>query len=161
MTRIRGFAIVSAIFILVVLAALGAFIVNISSSQQIGSALDVQGVRVYQAARAGIEWGVYQVQATPAYNFSYGAIPPLAVGNASPDLRACPASPASFSPAAPTLSNFTVTVTCTETAGTSGSPKIYTLQSTACSQPNVAEPKCPNITDPGPLYIERRIEVAF
>ena len=67
----RGFAIVSAIFILVVLGALGAFIVNVSTNQQIGSALDIQGVRAYQAARAGVEWGIYQVQATPAYNFSY------------------------------------------------------------------------------------------
>ena len=56
--RARGFAIVSAIFILVVLAALGAFIVNVFTSQQIGSALDVQGVRVYQAARAGLELGI-------------------------------------------------------------------------------------------------------
>jgi Tfp pilus assembly protein PilX len=71
----RGFAIVSAIFILVVLAALGAFIVNVSTNQQIGSTLDLQGVRAYQAARAGIEWGIYQVQATPAYNFSYGPGP--------------------------------------------------------------------------------------
>lgn len=157
--RIRGFAIVSAIFILVVLAALGAFIVTISSNQQIGSALDVQGVRAYQAARAGIEWGVYQVQATLDYNFSYGTIPPLAVGNASPDLRACPTSPASFSPTASTLSNFTVTVTCTETAGTSGSPKIYTLRSTACNQPNGGA--CPNTVDPGSFYVERRLEVAF
>ena len=36
--RVKGFAIVSAIFILVVLAALGAFIVSISTSQQAGAA---------------------------------------------------------------------------------------------------------------------------
>ncbi|MDP2823608.1 MAG: hypothetical protein Q8O52_13145 [Sulfuritalea sp.] len=161
-TRMRGFAIVSAIFILVVLAALGAFIVSISSSQQIGSALDVQGVRAYQAARAGIEWGVYQVQATPAYNFSYGDTPPLAVGKASPDLRVCPVpATQSFSPAATTLTGFTVTVVCAEVPGTSGSPKIYTLQSTACSQPNAIEPKCPNTASPGAHYIERRLEVSF
>lgn len=158
---IRGFAIVSAIFILVVLAALGAFIVTISTTQQIGSALDVMGVRAYQAARAGIEWGVYQVQATPAYNFSYGTALPLAVGNGLPNDRACPASPSSFTPAATTLADFTITVTCTETAGTSGSPKIYSLVATACSEPNGVEPKCPNITNPGPRYIERRIEVSF
>lgn len=136
--RMRGFALVSAIFILVVLAALGAFIVNISTSQHIGSALDVQGVRAYHAARAGIEWGLYrQLQGASC------------------------AGATSFSPTASTLSSFTVTVTCTATPDTSGGPTIYTVQSTACSQPNVAEPKCPNITDPGPLYIERRIDVAF
>lgn len=151
--RMRGFAIVSAIFILVVLAALGAFIVNISTNQHIGSALDVQGVRAYQAARAGVEWGLYQVQATAAYNFGYTST--------DPNTRACPATPASFSPTAATLSGFTVTVTCTATPGTSGGPTIYTVQSTACSQPNAAEPRCPNITNPDPLYIERRIDVAF
>lgn len=58
--RVRGIAIVTAIFILVVLAGLGAFIVSIFASQQLGSALDVQGVQAYQAARAGLEWGMYR-----------------------------------------------------------------------------------------------------
>lgn len=60
-TTQRGFSIVSAIFLLVVLAALGAFMVTFSSVQHISSALDVQGARAYHAARAGIEWGSYQV----------------------------------------------------------------------------------------------------
>ena len=67
--RSRGFALVSAIFLLVVLAALGAFIAVVSTTQQIGSALDLQGAKAYQAARAGIEWGSYQVWAlNPARN---------------------------------------------------------------------------------------------
>jgi MSHA biogenesis protein MshP len=141
--RIRGFAIVSAIFILVVLAALGAFIVNISTNQQIGSAIDVLGVRAYQAARAGIEWGLYRVQSTAA----------------------CPATPTSFVPAASTLSGFTVTVTCSSSAadGFSG-PTIYSLTATACNQPlagwTAATTACPNTT-PGSLYIERRLSVSF
>lgn len=57
----RGFTIVSAIFLLVVLASLGAFIVNISTTQSITSAQDLQGSRAYHAARAGLEWGLYQV----------------------------------------------------------------------------------------------------
>jgi MSHA biogenesis protein MshP len=163
--RIRGFALVSAIFILVVLAALGAFIVNISTSQQIGSALDVQGVRAYQAARAGIEWGLYQVQSTANYNFSYGT-PVVAVGSASANLRHCPgggiSSTDSFVPAATTMSAFVVTVTCTETTdGATGGPSVYNIVATACNQPNAAEPKCPNITAPGNLYIERRLSVVF
>lgn len=56
-----GFTMMTAIFILVVLAALGAFIVSVSSTQQITTAQDTQGARAYQAARAGIEWGFYQV----------------------------------------------------------------------------------------------------
>jgi MSHA biogenesis protein MshP len=54
----RGFAIMSAIFLLVVLAALGAFMVTFSNTQHITSAQDVQGSRAYWAARAGLEWGL-------------------------------------------------------------------------------------------------------
>ena len=59
--RHSGFSLVTAIFLLVILASLGAFIVTISGVQQTSSALDMQGSRAYQAARAGIEWGTYQV----------------------------------------------------------------------------------------------------
>jgi MSHA biogenesis protein MshP len=59
--RQRGFSIVSAIFLLVVLSALGAFMVTFSTVQHTTSAQDIQGARAYQAARAGMEWGVYQV----------------------------------------------------------------------------------------------------
>ena len=55
-----GFSLISAIFLLVVIAALGTFAVTLSTSQQQGAALDVLGSRAYQAARAGIEWGAYQ-----------------------------------------------------------------------------------------------------
>lgn len=62
----RGFSLVSAIFLLVVIAALGTFAVTLSTTQQQGAALDVLGARAYQAARAGIEWGAYQVISNPA-----------------------------------------------------------------------------------------------
>lgn len=57
-SQTRGFAIVSAIFILVVLAALGAFVVSVTATQNVTFAQDVQGARAYQAARAGIESGI-------------------------------------------------------------------------------------------------------
>jgi MSHA biogenesis protein MshP len=156
--RVKGFAIVSAIFILVVLAALGAFIVSVSTSQQIGSALDIQGVRAYQAARSGVEWGMYQVQAAPPYNFSYGT-PAVAVGSANPNTRTCPASPTSFVPAAPTLTGFTVTVTCAATIDANTGPTVFRLISTACNQPAVGA--CPNNAPNSPDYVERRMEVTL
>lgn len=149
----RGFAIVSAIFILVVLAALGAFMVSISSNQHIGSALDIQGVRAYQAARAGIEWGVFQVNATPAYNFSYGT-PATAVGAAAPNTRACATANGSFD----TL-GFRVTVACVAVADGNNGPTIYRLTATACNQPTAGA--CPNTTNPDTLYIERRLVATF
>ncbi|MDO8347767.1 MAG: hypothetical protein Q7S85_07710 [Rugosibacter sp.] len=157
--RMQGFAIVTAIFILVVLAALAAFIVSISTSQHIGAALDIQGVRAYQAARAGVEWGMYQTEATPAYNFSYGT-PAVAVGSANPNTRACPASPTSFTPAAPTLAAFTITVTCTAMIDANNGPTVFRVVSTACNQP--AAGACPNAAPAAGFdYIERRIEVTL
>lgn len=167
MKHLRGFAVVSAMFILVVLAALGAFILNISTNQQIGSALDLQGVRAYQAARSGLEWGMYQVESTgapplpaasAAYNFSYGN-PATSVGAAGPNKRACPASPTSFVPAAGTLSGFTVTVTCAAVVDASNGPTVFLLTATACNQPNAGA--CPNTTNPGKLYVERQLTVAL
>jgi len=58
--RQRGFAMVSAIFLMVVLALLGGLMVTMSNSQQISAVRDIQGARAYYAARAGIEWGAYQ-----------------------------------------------------------------------------------------------------
>ncbi|MDK9703319.1 MAG: pilus assembly PilX N-terminal domain-containing protein [Sulfuritalea sp.] len=153
----RGFAIVTAIFVLIVLSALGAFIVNISTSQQLGSALDVQGVRAYQTARAGIEWGLHQVQATAAYNFGYTST--------DPDTRACPAAITSFTTAAPTLGDFTVTVECTATPDADDGPTVYAITATACNQPvagwTAGTVACPNTVSLHPLYVERRLSVEF
>lgn len=62
----QGFAAIAAILVVVVLAALGAFMVSISSSQHITSAHDVLGSRAYWAARAGLEWGVASASASSA-----------------------------------------------------------------------------------------------
>lgn len=106
---LRGFSLVSAIFLLVVIAALGTFAITLSTTQQMGAALDVQGARAYQAARAGIEWGAFQV---------------LRNGN-------CPATPLAALPG--TLATFTVTVSCASAATTEGGAAvtIYQLVSTA------------------------------
>jgi MSHA biogenesis protein MshP len=134
--RQRGFTAISAVFILVVLTALGAIILSVSTSQQLGSAQDVQGVRVYEAARSGVEWGLYQQ-----------------LRNGS-----CAAT-TSYTPAAPTLAAFTVTVNCTATPGTNGGPTTYQVQSWACSQPSGGA--CPNTANPARFYVERRLDVTF
>ncbi len=56
-----GFALPSAIFLIVVLAALGAIVVTVAGLQHTSSARDVMGSKALQAARAGIEWGAYKV----------------------------------------------------------------------------------------------------
>jgi len=55
--RQRGFSVIAAIFLLVVLAALGAFMLTFSTVQQTTGTQDLQGARGYQAARSGVEWG--------------------------------------------------------------------------------------------------------
>ena len=61
-----GFAAIAAIVIVVLLAALGSFMVSISNTQQLSSSQDVQGSRAYWAARAGLEWAVVAIPASPA-----------------------------------------------------------------------------------------------
>jgi MSHA biogenesis protein MshP len=58
--RQRGFALVAAVFIVVVLALLGIMMVTIGGMQRATTSAAVQGARAYHAARSGIEWGAYQ-----------------------------------------------------------------------------------------------------
>lgn len=62
----RGFAAIAAIFLVVVLAALGGFMLTFSNTQQLTSAQDLQGTRAYWAARAGLEWAVGSIAAQPS-----------------------------------------------------------------------------------------------
>ena len=57
----KGFTIVQAIFVLVVLGMLGAYMVTMSTVQQATSTQALMQARAYQAARAGLEWGIYQI----------------------------------------------------------------------------------------------------
>ena len=120
-----GFVLPSAIFLLVILAALAAFLVRISTTQSVTSAQDVQGARAYQAARAGIEWGLYQV--LDPLNAS--AVAPTSA--TWPNMPGCPSGTL-------TIEGFSVTVGCSPAvpqdyleAGDSRSVRVYRLVSTA------------------------------
>lgn len=75
----NGFAAIAAIFLVVVLAALGGFMLTFSNTQQLTSAQDVQGSRAYWAARAGLEWAVVAIPATPALCANPVAAPPTPI----------------------------------------------------------------------------------
>lgn len=90
----RGVSLISAIFLLVVIAALGVFAVTLSTTQNQSQTMDVMGARAYQAALAGVEWA--------AFNASNQAGAAWAVG--------CPASSALA--LAGNLAPFIVTVNC-------------------------------------------------
>ncbi len=93
-----GFSLVVAIFLLVVLAALGVFIVQIAMAQYQGVDLQLLTARDRSAAQSGIQFCVYQ-----ALHQGVGW---------------CPLAPASarVSLAPPALPGYTVTVTCSATA---------------------------------------------
>ena len=64
----KGFSIVTAIFILLVLALLGGFMVTMSGTQSRTSLWALQGAQAYHAARSGLEWGGFQALVNNACN---------------------------------------------------------------------------------------------
>lgn len=149
----RGFSIVTAIFLIVVLGLLGVFIVAVVGLQQQSQALDVQGVRAYHAARAGLEWGAYQVLDPNNTQNPVNCGPPVA-------MPVCPASPTHLSSLTGSLSVFTVSVTCTVTSTTEGNREIRVFQvtATACNQP--AAGSCLGTTATA-SYVERQLAATF
>jgi len=155
--RQRGLSIVTAIFLLVVLALLGAFMLSVTGLQQSSLQLDVQGVRAYQAARAGIEWGAWQAL-DPNHALNPITCSPVV-------LPSCPASPTNLSGLAGSLSPFTVTVTCSATVNaptTEGNRNVgaYQIIATACNQPVAGPGTCPNPT-PAAGYVERQLQATL
>ena len=91
MMRVRGFTLVSAIFLMVVLVILGVSLVSMTTVQHTTSAQLLQTVRASYATRAGVEWAV-----------------------AAAGVAGCPAGPTTLAPGG-ALSGFTISLTCTRT----------------------------------------------
>lgn len=60
MKQQRGFGVIAAIVILVILAALAGAIVSVGTTQQLTSAQDFMSAKAWQATRAGNEWGLFR-----------------------------------------------------------------------------------------------------
>ena len=132
----RGFSLVSAIFLLVVIAALGTFAVTLSTTQHQSAAMDVMGSRAYQAARAGIEYVAHYVsQQSPGAEWATcnTGIPAVDV-SASPNL-------APFSP---------VTVNCRAASHVEGASPVWIYDVSAVANAG---------TLGGTDYVERVISV--
>lgn len=128
----NGFALPTAIFLLVILSALGAFLLSVSTAQHTGAALDLEGANAYQAAQAGVEWGLFQ------------------------SLRNGSCGSADLSFAGTGLQRFTAAVRCASTSTTEldRSVVIDQITVTACNQA-----PCPNPA-PGLAYVERQLSVS-
>ena len=61
----RGFALIAAIILVVLLAALSAFVASMVSGQSANQQLERMSRQTDLAARAGLEWGAYQVLQVP------------------------------------------------------------------------------------------------
>jgi MSHA biogenesis protein MshP len=116
----RGFALVAAIFIVVVLAMLGIMMVTIGGMERATASAAVQGTRAFYAARSGVEWG------------TFGAL-----NNTVPTCGAAPSAPTTntFNLAVTGLNGFTVSVVCIYTTHKERSDtyNVYVITSTATS----------------------------
>jgi MSHA biogenesis protein MshP len=127
--RCPGFGLPAAVFLLVILAGLAAALAKLGSGQQQASGLDIQGARALQAARAGIEWGLFQVlDLNPASVRYPGTDPDGAPPWDNAYMPPCFASPTSL-----VLGDFSVSVLCTSTDYLEGTRqvRIYRLDATA------------------------------
>ena len=129
--RPAGFAMIVAILALLVLGALTAYLANIFANRNQALAYDTQGTQALQAARAGIEWGIFH------------------------SLRNDRCLSENFPLAGAGLAQFTVTVTCVRTAVAEDGVafNVDTFNANACNQPTAAG-ACPNPA-PATGYVER------
>ena len=81
--RQSGFVLVLAVFMLVMLAAISAYLLTISNLQVQTGVQDELGARAYQSARTGIDWGAYQILRAPAQAFATGCNQASCPGTAS------------------------------------------------------------------------------
>jgi MSHA biogenesis protein MshP len=122
--REAGVGIVTAIFLLVVLAGLGVAMVGVYTAQQASSNLDLLGARAYQAARAGLEWGIFRARQDP----------PVCEGRNSFPM-----------PSGTSLTGFTVVVNCNRPINQAGLTR-YVITATACNMPD-AQGDCPAVNN--------------
>jgi MSHA biogenesis protein MshP len=107
----RGFALVPALFLVVVLGALALIAIRVGTGQQQAVTLNLLQTRALAAARAGIEWGSYRALKSSS----------------------CVAS-TSLSLTEASLNGFSVIVTCSATAFANGAailPNSYVINAAA------------------------------
>lgn len=137
----RGFATTVIVAILAMLAVLGTSLVVISMTQQTSTALDLQGVRAYSAARGGLEWGLNRLL--------LGGTPCAGVGVV--------VHGTAFNYAG-NLDGYRVVLACEPSIHeeAAGNVTMYVLTATACND----TAGCPTATNPPPAtYVERQLRV--
>lgn len=143
-TRQQGFGILAAMVVLVLLATMAAAVARLGWTQQTTFSQNMLAAKANQAARAGLEWGMYKAVKDNTW----------ASCNTSQtlDLR--------------TDTEMYVTVTCSydsysegeSAVGVASTVKVYKLVAVACN----GSGSCPdNTAAVKPYYVERRMEAVL
>lgn len=133
----KGFALPAAIFLLVVLGALAAWLTGLTQVTLAESNLELEGERAFQAARAGLEAGIHQ--------------------SAQAGAGCAQIAQTVGFPAASSLARFTATVTCRQHTADEGGAIVtmFDITSIACNQPSGGA--CPNADPSLAEYAERHL----
>ena len=128
-----GFALMMAVFMIVTLAAIGLYLVTVSTGQQAAVLQDQEGARAYQAARTGLEVGAYQI------------------------LRAATCTPTQTLTLGQGLNGFSAVVTCSQAneSESGAAITVYQVTSTGCN----AAPCAP--APPGSTYVESQLQLTI
>lgn len=132
LSKSKGFALPAALFLLVVLGGLAAWLMRMTEMGMAQDALELEGERAYQAAQAGLEAGIYG-----ARNGSCASQDIAFTGN---------------------LSRFTASVACVAHVAEEGgvTSNLYEITSVACNQATAGA--CPNPASTLPEYVERHVQ---
>jgi len=144
--RCQGFALMMAVFMIVTMAAIGVYLVTISTGQIEAASQDEEATRAYQAARTGVDWGAYQLLRNPTTN-SFATN--CAGGAGSQNLT--------FTP--PQLSRFRAEVSCQRVGNETEAgvaAVVYRLTVTGCN----GSPTACGVSV-GPTYVERQLQLTL
>lgn len=153
--RSRGFVLMAALFLIVTFAAIGAYLVTISTGQIEAATQDEQGARAYLAARAGVDWAAYQL-------LRRADVPPAIASDFGPTCRSANAATATLNlgplggPA--TSDAFRVTVGCARTTETEGgvTVEIFVITSVGCNKDPCSAANAGEST-----YVERELSLVL
>ena len=108
----RGFSLVASIFLVVVVAMIAGFMVNIGTLQQAETTLGLMGLRANAAAGSGMEWALARVLAA----------------------NSCPAPGTAFALPGSSLAGFAVTLDCSAHNVTEGARSYLTFRVVATAR---------------------------
>ena len=148
--RAHGYLLMAAIFVLVILTALFTYLLTVSTGQVAAVTQDEQATRAYQAARAAVEWGAFQILRNPTDPFVTTTCSASPGGNATLNQFGTMGAPTG--PGAPT---YMATLNCIRIDETEGgvAVRIYVLVANACNGAS-----CP-LANPGSTYVEREVQL--